>query len=232
MRVSDFAEIRALPLFSAMGDESFEKLMRAAYVQNFPPQIELIHEGDRSDFLHVVVEGSVELLANWNGRETVMATIRPVSTFILAATLRDAPYLMSARTLGKARIVLIPSEDVRAMFDADATFARAVVAELAERYRDIVKHAKDLKLRSSIERLGNYLLRLRRLSGNGPEMILPIEKRRLAAYLNMTPENLSRAFRSLEAYGVAVDGARVRIADSADLEHLAKPSALIDDLQV
>ena len=44
-----------------------------------------------------------------------MATVRPISTFILAATIRDAPYLMSARTLEKSRIILIPSEDVRGL---------------------------------------------------------------------------------------------------------------------
>ena len=48
-----------------------------------------------------------------------MATVRPISTFILAATIKDAPYLMSARTLEKSRIALIPSQDVRAIFDAD-----------------------------------------------------------------------------------------------------------------
>ncbi|MEZ5780049.1 MAG: cyclic nucleotide-binding domain-containing protein [Rhizobiaceae bacterium] len=76
-------------------------LMRGAYVQNFPPQIELITEGEPSDFLHIILSGAVDLFSAWNGRETSMATARPVSTFILAASIRDAPYLMSARTLEK-----------------------------------------------------------------------------------------------------------------------------------
>ena len=45
----------------------------------------------------------------------------------------------------------------------------------------------------------------------------------------MTPENLSRAFKNLQAYGVEVNGARVRINDRADLERFAKPNPLIDD---
>ena len=45
----------------------------------------------------------------------------------------------------------------------------------------------------------------------------------------MTPENLSRAIKALQPYGVEIDGARVRITDLADLEGLAKPSPLIDD---
>lgn len=50
---SEFLDIRKLNLFSQMADEAFTSLMRGAYVQNFPAQIELITEGEPSDFLHV-----------------------------------------------------------------------------------------------------------------------------------------------------------------------------------
>ena len=226
---SDHSEIQGLDLFKGIEPEQFQALMRGAYVQTFPPQIELISEGDRSDFLHIVVEGSVELFAKWNGRETVMSTVYPVSTFILAATIRDAPYLMSARTLEKSRVVLLPSQDVRAVFDADAAFARAVVEELAKCYRAVVKNTKNLKLRSSLERLANYLLRQQIRAGGADEFELVIEKRRLASYLGMTPENLSRAIKALQPYGVIIDGACVSITNRSDLEGFAKPSELIDD---
>ncbi len=203
--------------------------MRGAYLQNFPPQIEMITEGEPSDFLHVVLSGSVDLFAQWNGRETSMATVRPVSTFILAATINDAPYLMSARTLEKSRIVLIPSQDVRAIFAVDANFARAIVTELAQCYRSVVKSQKNLKLRTSLERLANYLLRQQLRRGAGATFELDFEKRRLASVLGMTPENLSRAFKGLGPYGVAVHGTRITIGNQAELERFAKPNPLIDD---
>lgn len=226
---SDHSEIRKLDLFQGVEDDAFRALMRGAYVQTFPPQIELISEGDRSDFLYIMVDGSVELFAEWNGRETVMSTVHPVSTFILAATIRDAPYLMSARTLMKSRVVLLPSLDVRTVFSEDAAFARAVVRELAQCYRAVIKNTKNLKLRSSLERLANYLLRQQIRADGAEEFDLLIEKRRLASYLGMTPENLSRAIKALQPYGVVIDGVRVSITDRNDLEGLAKPSALIDD---
>lgn len=232
MAESYFPEVRTLDLFAEMHDDSFSSLMRGSYVQNFPPQIELITEGDPSDFLHIILAGSVELFSKWNGRETSMSTVRPVSTFILAATIRDAPYLMSARTIEKSRIALIPSQDVRAVFDEDPQFARSIVAELAMCYRSVVKNTKDLKLRTSLERLANYLLRQQRYA-NGAQMFeLPTEKRRLASLLGMTPENLSRAFKGLQPYGVTVSGSSVTIGDQEDLESFAKPNRLIDDYSV
>lgn len=229
MSGSEYGDIRRLDLFSQMADEHFTSLMRGAYVQNFPAQVELITEGEPSDFLHIVLFGSVDLFSAWNGRDTSMSTVRPISTFILAATIKDAPYLMSARTLEKSRIALIPSQDVRAIFGVDANFARAIVTELAQCYRLVIKSQKDLKLRTSLERLANYLLRQQRRAGGGAVFNLEFEKRRLASVLGMTPENLSRAFKGLRPYGVTVDGTGITITDQADLERFAKPNPLIDD---
>lgn len=230
MPESEYRDIRNLDLFAQMKDEHFTALTRGAYVQNFPAQIDLITEGEPSDFLHVVLSGAVDLFARWNGRETSLETVRPISTFILAASIRDAPYLMSARTLEKSRIALLPSQDVRAIFDLDGAFARAIVAELAQCYRSVIKTQKDLKLRSSLERLANHLLRQQRRTGGAAAFELDFEKRRLASVLGMTPENLSRAFKGLRPYGVTVNGTRVTIAHQDDLERFAKPNPLIDDV--
>lgn len=229
MPESEYPDIRGLHLFADMDDAHFTSLMRGAYVQVFPPQIELITEGDPSDFLHVILSGSVDLFSSWNSNETSMATVRPISTFILAATIRGAPYLMSARTLEKSRIALIPSQDVRAVFDVDSDFARAIVTELAQCYRSVIKSQKDLKLRTSLERLANFILRHQKRASGDEAFDLPFEKRRLASYLGMTPENLSRAFKSLQPYGVTVSGTRITISDQKDLEQFAKPDPLIDD---
>ncbi len=229
MRVSDIPKIRSLMLFKDMAEHSFSALVRGAYVQDFPPQVDLIVEGDRCDFLHIVIDGSVELLAEWNDRETTLTILRSGATFILAAAIRDAPNLMSARTLEKSRVIMLPAEDVRAVFQKDPEFARAVVMELAYCYRGVVKGVKNLKLRTSIERLANYLLKWQKKTGGSNSFTLDIEKRRLASILGMTPENLSRAIKTLRPYGVEINGKIITITNADDLNKLAKPTPLIDD---
>ncbi len=212
-----------------MAEASFEDLVQAAYLQTFPAQLELIAEGDPADFLYVVMEGYVELFAHANGRETTMAMVRPVNAFILAAVLKDAVYLMSARTARKSRILLIPSENVREAFARDDAFARAIVVELANSYRTVVKEQKDLKLRTAVERLANRLLRYDAEQGAHGTVTLPHDKRTIASLIGMTPENLSRAFNTLKPYGVEVTGPTVTIADADALANLAQPNPLIDD---
>lgn len=231
MRTSDLPEVRALSLFESMNDSNFESLMQVAYLQNFPPHLDLITEGDPADFLYIVIEGCVELYARSNGRESTIAMVAPVGTFILAAVLKDAVYLMSARTCERSKILLIPSETIRETFQVDEAFARAIVVELASCYRGVVKQLKDLKLRTAVERLANRLLRYHADQGATGSLLLPHDKRTLASVLGTTPENLSRAFNTLKPYGVRVNGGHIKLDDLKSLETLAKPNLLIDDLQ-
>lgn len=229
MRISELPEVKALGLFNTMSDQSFERLMQAAYLQTFPSQLALLREGDTADFLYVLVEGAVELFANNNGREETVAVVKPVETFILAAVLKDAVYLMSARTICRSKILLVPAADVLNAFEEDDAFARAIVAELASRYRGVIKEHKNMKLRSAVERLANRLIRYEAEQGGNGILELPHEKRILASLLGMTPENLSRAFKTLKPYGVDVDGPTVRLTDLPSLKTMAKPNPLIDD---
>jgi len=228
MRRSDIALIRDLSLFREMSAAHFDRLANAALLQKFPAQTTLVHEGERPDFLHILVEGSVELFAAWQARETTIDIVRPVTTFILAAVIRDEVYLKSARTLAPSRILLLPAEAVRRTFDQDAAFARAIVNELAERYRRVVRVLKDHKLRTGVERLANWILDEERIQGGKGRITLGHDKRTLSSRLGMTPESLSRNLSSLSGHGLSCRGRDIVITDRVALQRLARPHRLID----
>ncbi|WP_164115927.1 cyclic nucleotide-binding domain-containing protein [Sphingorhabdus sp. Alg239-R122] len=232
MRAQDMPAVRDLPLFAGVEDSNFEELVSAALLQHFPPQVQLIHEGDSADFLYILVEGSVELFACNNGRETSMAIIEPTSAFILAAVLSDAVCLMSARTLTPSRLLMIPAEHIKRHFAEDKMFAVAIANELSKAYRQLVKMHKEAKLRPATERLANYLLRLAASHDHASSFTLPADKRTIAALLSMTPENLSRSFGALNPHGVRIQGPVVHIDKPDALAAFAKPNALIDDPEI
>ena len=228
MRPSEWLVIRDLPLFRDVSEENFAALMNAAFLQRFPPHVSLLTEGDMPDFLHVVVEGSVELFTRHNEHETTLDIIHPVTTFILAAVIRDEVYLKSARTLSSAQILMISAQAVRHIFDRDAAFARAIVTELADRYRSIVRALKNEKLRTSTERLANWILKAYAQEGESQNITLNLEKRTLASQLGMTPENLSRSFLQLEKYGIRTLGRDIFVGDPSALRGFANPNPFID----
>jgi len=228
MRDSEKMIVQSLPLFADMADEYLDEMLAGSFLQRFPATVVLFSESDLTDFLHVLVDGQVELYASANNREGTMTLIKPVATFVLASALTDGAYQMSARTLESSQILMIPAENVRIAMRKDPEFARKGVLELAACYHGVVRAYKNIKLRTAVERLANYILVQNRRQGDTGRITLPIEKRTLASMLGMSPENLSRAFATLKPYGIKVDGAEIRLDKPEDLETLAKPSALID----
>jgi CRP/FNR family transcriptional activator FtrB len=229
MKSENLDRIRRLALFAGMSEDSFGRMTRGALMQKYPAETVLLYEADTLDFLYIVLDGSVELHAHWHHHETTLAVLRPISTFILAAVVLEAPALMSARTLERAEIVMIPAENLRTAMREDAAFAFAAAQELSGCYRGLVRTIKNHKLRSGTERLANYLLTQQVRQGDGARIVLPHEKRILASLLDMTPESLSRAFSALAKYAVTVQGANVTLGDTAALRRLARPDALIDN---
>jgi len=211
-----------------MSDENFAALAAVASIEHYPPHALLIAEGSLPQFLHIVVEGAVETFGSHDRHETTISVLRPVTAFILAEVIRDAVYLKSARTLAPSRIVMIPAATVREVFERDAAFARAIVKELADRYRGVVRSLKNEKLRSSAERLANWLLQTHAEQGHPHCIELAIDKRTLASSLGMTPENLSRNLALLAKYGVKSSGRDILIDDAPALSVFAKPNVLID----
>ena len=111
----------------------------------------------------------------------------------------------------------------------DSHFDKAIILELASCYRAVVKSQKDQKLRTGVERLANYLLRQHDEQGGAGTLHLETDKRTLAGWLGMTPENLSRAVGTLRPYGVTVNGSDIALSKLDDLTRLANPNRLIDD---
>lgn len=230
MRSDEIQEMQRLPLFHGVAEAHVLAMLKAAFLQRFPARVELVREGEPADFLHVIVEGQVEVYSAYRDRETTVAVIGPGNSFIVAAVVLDRVYLKSARALTPTRILMLPAEAVRHYFGEDAAFARALAVELALAYRSVVKELKNQKLRSSLERLANWLLVQSRQNGDGNEFVLPFDKKVLASRLGMAPEVLSRSFAALAPYKVQVRGATLRIDDRTALETLAKPTSTIDDV--
>lgn len=229
MRPGEKPEIARLPLFREMQEQQRERIFSGSFLQVFPPQLTLFELGQRPDFLHVLVDGLVELSASSAGRDTTMRIVEPVTSFILAAVITDMPYLMTARTLNASRILLVPAALVREVVKQDAALMQATMHELALAYRDLVRALTDMKLRQSAERLGNLILEQERRQGLTGTAHLRAEKRLIASLLGMTPENLSRAFGLLAGHGVLVDGSRITITNRTALEKFARPDPVPAD---
>jgi CRP/FNR family transcriptional activator FtrB len=222
MKTSDRNWIARHPVFESLSGDELDVLLGAAVVHDLPAEAVLFSQGEQPEFLHVLIDGRVGLIGvGVDDKQVVVEFTEPGESFILAAVLTDAPYLMAARTIQRSRVLLIPAKALREHVSANAKLAVGMLASLSRHYRMMVRQIKDLKLNSATERLGCYLLALGEQRGAGTDgsvtVTLPVEKALLATRLGTTPENLSRAFANLRPAGVRTSGCTVTITDMAQL---------------
>jgi len=231
MRSRDLEIIRSLPCFEGLDEEQLNTVTTGALLQRFPRETVLFEQGERPDFLHVLVEGSVMLYGSTSdGRETVIEILTPVDTFLLAAALTDTPYLMTAKVLEPSNILMLPARNLREQMAAQPKLALAMLASLASQFRRMVRQVKDLKLRTSTQRLAAFLMHLADPPVDGATFELPVNKQVLASRLGMTPENLSRAFAALADLDIQIKGRTVVIGSIDRLRNYCHPDTLIDDV--
>jgi CRP/FNR family transcriptional activator FtrB len=204
-------------------------LMKNAVLHRVASGAILFEQGDVPNFQHVVVSGSVQLFGQSSEkREVLIEAVEAPDLIIPAAVMTGSPYLMQARVPEPSRILLIHAGAFRAAVASDSDLAREVIDSLAGQFRRMVRQIKNVKLRSSTQRVGCYILALSKRQGAADRVVLPYEKNLIASELGMTRESFSRALASLERDGIAVQGETITILDPDRLAAECKPDPLID----
>lgn len=217
-----------LPLLRGLEPDMRERLLGGAELHALPAPTTLFQQGEAPECLYILIQGLVELYTATADREAAILLVWPPETFLPAAALTDEPYLMSARTLGPARLLSLDAARVRLEVEESPELARRIMLILSGQFRMAVRHIKDLKLRSGPERLAAFLLRLVDESGTPGYADLPVPKALLASRLGLSAETVSRALATLRQHGLQVRGSRVILTDRERVERFCAPDPLID----
>jgi CRP/FNR family transcriptional activator FtrB len=215
----------ATPLLRDLDPSVLDRLAGISTILLVSEGVEVCRQGERADRLYVVLEGQVAASATaGNGISAVVEVIAAGGIIGLATLLARLPRLMNVRTINPCRLLTIEAQDLIALVEQEPSLASALLRAEAQEFRALVRQVCDLKLRTTAQRLGCYLLSLStEKAANTTALRLPFDKRLLAARLGCRQENLSRAFATLRGYGVETHGARVILHDVAKLREYAAP---------
>lgn len=210
-----------LPLFCEMSPDEIERIAQGARELQLARGQVLFQRGDQPSGFFVVVHGKVKLaLTSPQGIEKVVELIGPGQSFGEAVMFMDKPYPVYAQALTDTLVLHISKNVVAGGIDSDPAFCRKMLAGLSIRLHRLIQNVESISLRSSAQRVIDYLLRdlgeIR--EGHDLHVNLTANKNVIASTLNITPETFSRILHDLSEAGlISVAGKEVCVRDIARL---------------
>jgi CRP-like cAMP-binding protein len=207
--------LQSLPLLEALSSEALAALHDTSDVVRFGPGEPLFRSGDLLGELHVLLTGQIGATCPYSGADDALIdVVLPVRPLCLPAALLGLPAPVGAHTLTSGRLVTVSADCLRQIVSSDPGSARPLLEYALREAQDLALSFNGLKLRTSSQRLADYLLGLiSDPSENPARFVLPFEKRLLAAKIGCSQENLSRAFAALRRVGVETQRGVVVVRD-------------------
>jgi CRP/FNR family transcriptional activator FtrB len=136
------AALRAVPWLVSVPVPTLDKLAERAVLHRIPSGSMLFEQAETPAFAEILVAGSVELLGVRGREETRIELVQPVDMLLPAAVLSRQPYLLRARVLETAHLIMVQTDAFRAAVSEDHALCLAVLACQAAQFRRQVQAGK------------------------------------------------------------------------------------------
>jgi CRP-like cAMP-binding protein len=222
LRRTDFALAARLPLFAGLDQAALIALLAEATVRAFPRNTLLFVQDEEATRFYVVLDGWVRLYRETpDGHESVIGLFTSGESFAEAAIFQSGLYPVNASVVEDARLLIIPAAPFLRQLRGNPDLCLNIMASMSVHLRRLVQQIEHLTVRSSVERLADFLLKLTPEAAGDTLIELPWDKALIAARLGMQPETLSRSLAKLRRVGVETEGSRVRIRNLRALQQLS-----------
>lgn len=211
-----------MPLFSGLGQEELQLLLADAWIQSFARNAVLFLQDDPASRFYVIIDGWVKLFrTSEDGDESVIAVFGSGDSFAEAAIFDSAVYPVSAAVVDDSRLLVVPAKPFLAQLSQHGEYALNIMASMSRHLHRLIYQVEQLTLKSSTERVAEFLVRLCPETEGAANVRLPLDKALIAGRLGMQPETLSRSLAKLRRFGVESKGSEVTIPDITALRQLS-----------
>ena len=187
-------------------------LSERAETRSFPRMSVIVHEGDPTDAIYIILQGRVRIfLAGHKGKEVTLNVQGP-GEYFGELTMDGGPRSASVMTLEPARLMVIPRESLESFFATHPDFAMHLVHKLINRVRVLTERVKSLALQDVYGRFRGMLEELA-VEQDGVRVVEGrMTQSDIAARIGASREMVSRILSDLKTGGyVSQDRQRIVI---------------------
>jgi CRP/FNR family cyclic AMP-dependent transcriptional regulator len=211
----------------ALTEEEAADLHAAGRRRSFGPGVTLVHEGDDSGPVVVIVTGRVKVAAlGGAGREAIIAVRGPGDLIGELSAIDGGPRSATVTTLEPAEVLLVPGSAFAALLERHLRIALVLLRMVAGRLRYADSQQAQFATQDVVGRVASRLLELGERFGvaddSRVEIALPLSQEELAAWTGSSREAVSKALQQLRSLHIVETGRKhITLLDVAALRRRA-----------
>ncbi len=176
----------------------------------------VVHAGDRTDFVYLILSGSLKVLvSDEEGREVILSMLGPGELFGEMGVLDDNPRSATVVAVRPCDLVIICQDRFQAGLQENFDVSHYIMRNLVQRLRKADRKIESLALMDVYGRVARLLLDMAE-TVNGQQVVTrKISKQDIAKMIGASREMVSRVMKDLQMQGT--DRRRRRQASSCTM---------------
>lgn len=194
--------LRHLPIFSRLPEDQLAKVARVARYRRVPRSTPIVHAGDPTDALYVLVNGSIKVMnTNEEGREVILSILGPGEFFGEMGMIDGSPRSATVVSIEACEVITIAKEDFGKVLAENYEIALHIMKSLVQRLREADRKIENLALLDVYGRVGKLLLEFSELREGQRVVTRKLTKQDIAKMVGASREMVSRVMKDLENQG-------------------------------
>ncbi len=184
-----------IPMFSALTQSNLKELYNQTHIKNYTKDSIVFYEGDDSNYLHILLEGSVKLYKTTpKGTQIQINRLGAPDLIGEYACFEALPFPATCEFVTNGTIGLLPFEVIYKHL-GDSNFSLEIIKSLTGKVSLLSALVHKETVLSSEAKVADLMLQ--KLS-----MFHRLKNNELASTLNLTPETFSRILTKLKKEGI------------------------------
>lgn len=194
--------VEKVPIFNHLDYEFLEQIMELAHTKEYKKNEMLYNAGDISDNLFILHTGQVKVFdIDESGKEHLINVLNPGDYVGETSLFLSSEHINFAQATKDGEICTIYKDDLLELLEKHPNIAIKILEEFARRLKVSQTQAKRIASNTADSRLGLYLIENSVIRNGKHYISLTMPRKDLANFLGMSPETISRKFKSFEQLG-------------------------------
>jgi CRP/FNR family transcriptional regulator, cyclic AMP receptor protein len=199
--------LKTFPLFHGLSDDVLASVSRVSMMRRIPRGQSVVCAGDRSDYVYLVLTGSLKVVvSDEDGREVILSILGQGELFGEMGMFDEQPRSASVTAVMPSDLVLIAKQDFRRIMQDNFDVCWRIMSNLSERLRNADRKIESLALMDVYGRVARLLIEMSEDVGGETVVVRKISKQDIAKMIGASREMVSRVMKDLGQQGLIEEG--------------------------